>query len=383
MIKIKNKSDCCGCGACVNACPKKCIKMTEDNEGFNYPKADEKNCVNCGLCQNACPVLKRDKDKKLIPECYAAYNKDYNVRLDSSSGGVFSLIAEWFLKNNGVVYGATFDKENCVQHSRIDDSKYLYRLRKSKYVQSDIGDCYKLVKNDLKKLRLVYFTGTPCQVEGLLKYLNKDYDNLYTQDIICHGVPSKKVWQKYLSEKKIDEYNDINFRDKSNGWYDYEVKLTGNNNAISMNHGEDLYMKSFLSECNIRPSCYDCKFKKTHRVSDLTLGDFWGVDKTCPEMYDEKGVSAILVHTQKGKSLLEIIKTQVVIKKVLYSDIVSNNNSYYESAKKNKCRKKFFKNIDNYEMKVLCGKYCESSFKQRLIIKVKKILKKFCFIKLK
>lgn len=230
-------------------------------------------------------------------------------------------------------------------------------------------------------MKLVYFTGTPCQVEGLLKYLKIEYSNLYTQDIICHGVPSKKVWQKYLNEKGINTSAKINFRDKKDGWELYNVKLEMENKIISTKNCDDLFIKSFLSECNIRPSCYSCKFKKVNRLSDITLGDFWGVKDMYSEMYDNKGTSAILIHSDKGKKIFEDIKKNIVYKQVKYEDIILNNNAYYESVKENKNRKKFFENFDNYSMDSLCKKYCSPSIKTRIKNKIKRIAKKILYYK--
>lgn len=378
MIEVENKSLCCGCGACVGACPKKCIKMVEDSEGFLYPVAYKDECINCGLCDKACPIKNsknRDEEK---PRCYASYNKDISIRMDSSSGGLFDLIAKCFLDKEGIVYGAAFNKNNSVEHIRVDNEKDLFKLRKSKYVQSEISSrIYEQVKLDLDNGRLVLFSGTPCQVEGLLMFLKKDYGNLYTQDIICHGVPSKKVWQKYLKEHQVNERVNINFRDKKDGWENYCVNIEGVSCIASRN---DNYMKSFLSECNIRPSCYKCMFKKVHRNSDITLGDFWGIREMCPDMYDEYGVSAILIHSKKGEDLFSNIKENIVFKEVGYEKVVAYNKAYYSSVKENKNRKKFFKNLDKYEMDVLCKKYCKKSLKIRIVDKTKHIIKKVLFI---
>jgi coenzyme F420-reducing hydrogenase beta subunit len=378
MIKIKDKKICCGCSACATACPKKCIRMIEDNDGFLYPKIDDNECINCNLCEKACPIINSEDSIQIKPLCYAMYNKDNDIRIDSSSGGIFNMIAKYILKNKGIVYGASFNKENNVEHIRVDDEKELPKLRKSKYVQSEINNCYENVKKDLEDCKMVYFTGTPCQVEGLLKYLRKDYTNLYTQDIICHGVPSKKVWQKYLKEKNVTEFDDINFRNKQNGWDDFSLKLREN---CSASHRKDLFMRTFLSNCNIRPSCFHCKFKKINRLADITLGDFWGIKQECPEMYDQNGVSAVLIHSKKGEELFNKIKDDAFYKMVEYENVISNNSAYYSSVKANKNREKFFRDLDKYYMETLCEKYCRTSFRNRVIGKIKRKIKKFLFMK--
>lgn len=379
MIEVGNKSLCSGCGACAGACPKKCIKMVEDNEGFLYPVIEKENCINCGLCEKVCPIKNNKSDDGEKPKCFAAYNRDDSIRMDSSSGGLFDLMGKFFLNKDGIVYGAAFSKNNNVEHIRVDNEKDFLKLRKSKYVQSEISfRIYEQVKLDLENGRLVLFSGTPCQVEGLLMFLKKDYKNLYTQDIICHGVPSKRVWQKYLNERKVNEGANISFRDKRNGWENYCVNIEG---VCCVASREDSYMKSFLSECNIRPACYNCKFKKIHRCSDITLGDFWGIKETYPDMYNETGVSVVVVHSLKGERLFEKMKGSIVFKEVEYEKAIAYNPAYHSSVKENKNRNKFFKNLDKYDMNVLCKKYCKGSLKARIINKVKRIVKKILSIK--
>lgn len=221
MINIKDKTQCCGCHACYNVCPKNVIEMIEDDKGFKYPKINEDDCISCNLCEKVCPVLKKVEVKN-NPASYACYNKNEEVRKNSSSGGIFTLLAECILEKNGVIYGASFNNEWLVEHIRIDNKDDLYKLRTSKYLQSNINDTYKRAKRDLDDNKLVLFTGTPCQVNGFISYLRgKTYNNLYTQDIICHGVPSPKVWKKYLEyREKLDGNRpmQINFRQKDEGW---------------------------------------------------------------------------------------------------------------------------------------------------------------------
>ena len=297
---------CSGCHACVNICPKQCITMASDEEGFLYPVADKEKCVECGLCEKVCYAINPCKNENL-PEVYACYNKDDAVRASSSSGGMFTLFAEHILNLNGVIFGAAFDENLIVRHICVDNKEDVHKLRTSKYVQSIVGDSYKKAKELLENGRVVLFTGTPCQINGLMSYLGKKYDNLYTQDIICHGVPSSKVWKKYLeyTEKlhgsKVDSTINPSFRAKTFGWLNFSVKINFENKTV---HAEtlkkDLFMRSYLSNALLRPSCYKCSSKGLQRISDVTLADFWGVNRVLPEMFDDKGTSLIFLNTEKS-----------------------------------------------------------------------------------
>jgi ferredoxin len=336
MIKISNKRNCCGCEACVQACPKKCIDFIPDSQGFLYPKVNESLCVNCGLCNKVCPVL--NVKEHTIPSStpvYAAYNKNSNQRSSSSSGGIFSILASDVIKKNGVVFGALFDKDWKVVHGYAENNVQIEPLKRSKYVQSRIGNSYKEVKAFLRQGREVMFVGTPCQVAGLKQYLQKNYDNLITVDVICHGVPSPMIWTKYLQEKKSEiaslnngcsdndiEFTSISFRDKVESWrrfhlsFTYKVKKDGID-AIAADSiigtqskyiWEDDYMLSFLKDYANRPSCFDCKFRNGKCRSDITLADFWNV-KEClddEEMTGEHGTSLVLVNTSKGEKYFQI-----------------------------------------------------------------------------
>ena len=219
MINIENKKECVGCAACENVCPRNAINMVEDEEGFVYPKINNKFCISCGLCENVCPMLNEKKESEILPKAYAAYNINEEIRIKSSSGGIFTEIAKSIIEKNGIIFSAIFDKEFNVLHEEITNEKDLEKARGSKYIQSLIGDCYKKAKQYLENGKYVLFTGTPCQIEGLYSFLKKDYENLYTQDLICHGVPSKILWKKYLEYRNDvdrDSLEKITFRDKRN-----------------------------------------------------------------------------------------------------------------------------------------------------------------------
>lgn len=363
MIKITNKSECSGCSACKNICPRNCITMVEDDKGFKYPKVNNSFCIKCGLCKKVCPIINKTKEDKSLPLAYAAINKNQEIRNESSSGGVFSTIAEYIINNNGVVFGATFNKEFLVEHIKVEDIISLSKLRGSKYIQSEIKRAYKEVQKILNENRLVLFTGTPCQIEGLKSYLQKDYDNLYTQDLICHGVPSKKVWKKYLEDIKKQEkcnFDSISFRNKANkGWSNYQLLFVHDNIKKYIDHEKDIFMNIFLSDIALRDSCYDCKFKKKHRYSDITLADFWGINNVIPEMNDEKGTSLVIVNSKKGEYLLERIRDNMVLKQVDFEVSIENNRSMVKSPSKHKYREEFFEDLEKLELQELVFKYIE------------------------
>lgn len=383
MIKIEDKTKCCGCHACYNICPKKAIEMIEDVKGFKYPNINEDVCVNCNLCEKVCPVLKKIEVNN-NPVSYACYNKNEEVRKNSSSGGIFTLLAEKILEKNGVVYGASFNDAWLVEHIRIDNKDELYKLQTSKYLQSNINDTYKKAKSDLDDNKLVLFTGTPCQVNGFISYLRgKTYDNLYAQDIICHGVPSPKVWEKYLKYREELDGNRpvrINFRQKSEGWNLFALLLQYNNNAYETSYRDDLFMQAFLRNACLRDSCYSCSFKSKNRQTDITLADFWGVEDIVPEFNDNKGTSLLIVNTKKGEKLFENIKDKMIFQETDFESSIKPNPSMYESVNKPKNSDEFFENLDNYTFDELVDKYTikpkKSSVFRRGINKIKIIIKK-------
>lgn len=380
MIEIKNKKDCCGCYACYNICPKECITMESDNEGFWYPKIDKDKCINCNLCEKVCPIInpvKRVDSKKIA---YASMNKDEQVRIKSSSGGIFSILAEYIIKNNGVVYGAGFDEDFNIKHKRILYSTDLDLLRGSKYVQSSIGDIYKQVKNDLENNNPVLFTGTPCQVEGLRSYLRKEYVNLITMDFICHGVPSPLVWEKYLKKMKKSKQENIKniyFRNKDIGWKLFSLKIIFDKRIYSNDLNNDLFMKGFLQDVYLRPSCYNCKFKKINRISDITVADFWGIGNILPKMDDDKGTSLIVIHSEKGKQLFDKLSEKMILNEVNLNEAIKYNSSMIKSVKYNEKRNTFFAELNTGEELIdLIKKYTKVSFEGRLKNKLKSIIKK-------
>lgn len=377
--QIKSKSNCSGCYACANICPVNCISMEKDEEGFWYPKVDYSKCIRCKQCINVCPII----NKKIIfnkPKAYACFNKNEKERLESSSGGIFSLVAEETIKNKGIVFGAGFDKDFNVVHSYIENKKDLYKFRGSKYVQSKVGDTFKDAKKFLDSGKRVLFTGTPCQIEGLKFYLKKDYDNLICMDNVCHGVPSPKVWKKYVDyrENKVNsKVKRVNFRNKEEGWKEFSLNFKFSNELnYNSKHSDDLFMKAFLSDICLRPSCYDCSFKGINRISDITLADFWGIQNVLPNMDDDKGTSLIFVNTDKGNKIFNKIKKNIEYSEVDINEAIKYNSAAIKSVEKNPNREKFFNDLDNLEFDKLIKKYCKPKFSVRLKRKVVFILKK-------
>ena len=381
MVCVEDKKNCSGCHACFNICPKEAIEMIEDDKGFKYPVVNKEKCINCGLCEKVCPITNK-KNKESSPDFFACYNKDENIRMKSSSGGIFSLIAEEIISRNGVVCGAAFDKDFKLSHQFAENMEQLEMLRTSKYFQSSIGDSYKKVKEHLLNGRYVLFTGTPCQIEGLLSYLGKDYEKLYTQDIVCHGVPSPKVWEKYKQYRKnIDkkEPQHINFRDKKQeGWHLFSLSFNYGDTEYAKNQKVDYYMRVFLKDVCLRDSCYDCSFRKQNRLSDITLADLWRAERIVPELDDDKGTSLVLVNSNKGTELFNLIKEKTEYKELSIEDALISNPAIIKSPKYNKYRENFFDSINKGEcdFEKLANKYAKKpSLYRRIKGKIKRIIK--------
>jgi len=335
--------------------------MQDDAEGFWYPKADYSSCISCGKCVKVCPTINKIEPGK-EPTGYACYNKDEAIRLASSSGGVFSLLSRNILEKGGIVFGVGFDEDFNVVHSFVEAEAELANFRGSKYVQSRIGDSYKQVKKFLKEDKSVLFTGTPCQIAGLKSFLGKDFDNLICVDNVCHGVPSPKVWQKYLEVIQLKMSSKLlaySFRDKSIGWKEYTAKANfENNKEIVLKRHRDLFSRVFIRDIALRPSCHACAFKGKQRHGDLTLADFWGGDKMHPDMDDNKGLSLVLLNSEKGQKIFEEITRQLAFEKTDVEKALNYNLSALKSTKENPSREPFFFDLDNLDFARLIKKYC-------------------------
>lgn len=376
MIQIKHKKDCCGCNACVQRCPKQCITMQADGEGFLYPIVDTALCIDCGMCEKVCPVINQSEPRK-PQKAYAAYNKNEEVRLQSSSGGIFTLLAEETIKKGGVVFGVKFNEDWMPEFDYTETIEGITPFRGSKYVQAIVGNAYKEAENFLKQGREVLFSGTPCQIAGLKKYLRREYENLLAVDIICHGVPSPKVWNMYLKETSSRLLNTIpggkntvgsanggepkscieaiSFRSKITGWkkYSFLLKLNfptfdGKNTVVFTEpFGENNFMRAFLSDTILRPSCYACPAKQGKSHSDITIADFWGIDTIDPAFDDDKGCCLVLLNTEKGSTVYNLF--HLTSKEKTFEEGIKHNSAYYRSCKPHPNRKRFFKGLDKTE----------------------------------
>lgn len=349
-IQIDRKEDCCGCKSCEQICPKHCIKMQEDFEGFWYPNVDESMCIGCGLCIKHCP-LKNEKpinEKLPIPKVFAANIKDISVLKNSSSGGAFSAFALDVLKNNGIVFGCAFDAHFSAKHIPIFAEEDLCKLQGSKYVASDLNTSYKLAKDYLQEDRLVLFSGSGCHIAGLKAYLGKEYEKLITLEILCHGTPSQKLFKKhldYLGEKYREKIESYSFRDKSSGW-GLNCKQTTKTQTILCSADKDPYYASFLRGKTYRPSCYECCYAKQNRIADITIGDFWGVELFHPEFYDKKGVSCVILNTPKGLGIWKEISEYVNAVESSLEKVSLKNHNLNAPTYKPKCRDFIYQGID-------------------------------------
>lgn len=310
MIEILDKAKCSGCGACAVSCPKQCIQMQTDSEGFQYPVVNKEQCVQCKICDTVCPMQFKSK-RNAVKHTVVAQHKVPEQRYNSASGGAFLGLAEAIIALDGVVYGVVFDQQFRVIHKRATSIEEIFAMQGSKYIQSDMKNVYATLRSDLESGRQVLFSGTPCQVEGIMRWLKKDYVNLYTIDFVCHGVSSPKVWDKYRScmeENNGSQIKNYSFRSKEKGYHTFGTKICFENGIEIYTNDEseknDFMHLAYFSEISSRPSCYNCAFKTIERTSDMTLFDCWSLSEVAPEMEDDMGTTTILVHTEKGNALL-------------------------------------------------------------------------------
>ncbi len=380
MINIKDKSGCTGCAACAASCPVRCIRMIKDEEGFLYPHVDEQVCVQCGRCKKVCPLITKDPSNDYAQaKAYAAYSKDAAIRESSSSGGVFSELATQVIQQGGVVIGAAFNKDFSVSHMCAQTPEDVLALRGSKYVQSEIGNAYVTAKEHLNRGQMVLFTGTPCQIAGLYRFLGGDHEHLITQDIVCHGVPSPSLWQSYLSRRKEENGSDriarVQFRDKATGWRQYSLSITFENETrYSSPAAQDRMMKAFLKNLCLRPSCYECAFKQLIKCSDITLADFWGAEHIVPDMDDNKGISLVMLNSPKGEAFFMNLRPRVVMREVERTDAVRYNLSAVRAASLPKERDAFMKLALRKGFQAVANKYLKTSFFKKMRNKIKCLL---------
>lgn len=383
MINIQNKINCCGCNACGDICPKDAITFITDNEGFWYPKVNLEKCIDCGLCEKTCPIINIANLKKNdLPQsiCYAAEHKNLEVVFDSTSGGLFSALADIMYRNKGYVGGAIFNEDFSVRHYISANKKDLPKLRSSKYLQSDLSGFYRQVRDLLKEGEKVLVCGSPCQMAALRAFLRKDYENLIIADYICRGINSPKVWRKYLdSFEERYGYKVVYCKAKSKeyGWRNLTQKvILENGKSYYETKDQSNFTKGYLrTGVYCRPSCYDCKFKGYPRISDITLADFWGIEKIDKTLEKNLGTSLVMINSQKGKAYFEQIKPRINYVSVPFTSIEAGNRSLNKSVDPPKVsRKEFFEDLEQMSFLEIANKYIKNdsySLKQR----IKKTLK--------
>lgn len=376
---IQKFDGCTGCRACEHVCPTKCIQFELDRDGFIYPKVNMNKCIGCLLCENVCHVsVKKEKlnYENKNTTAYYGWHSNEEIRKISSSGGAFTAIVEKFLDEGDIVFGSSYNDDfYFVSHIECNKESYA-KLRKSKYVFSDLLNCYTKAKKYLEMGKKVLFTGTPCQIGGLKKYLNYDYENLLTVDFICHGTPSTQLYQQHLNYitsgikvKKVD------FRSKAYGWMTYCLKIDLEEGNYLKKLDEDYYMYHFLNNYTLRKCCYSCNYSDKKHVSDITIADFWGISKYKPELIDEKGISLIIFNNNKGRELLNLIKEVMKIwpiEEKYYKYVYKTHDNYNQAN-----RDKFLNRIN----KVGYNK-AANSFKYIMVLKnIKKQLRCLLFNK--
>lgn len=403
MIEIKNKQDCCGCTACASACPKQCIRMVQDNEGFMYPLIDTTECIDCHLCEKKCPVLGREKvvaspdidkaeiNRKAIeaadylPGSYVCFLKDDKVREQSTSGGFFTALAQYVLRQGGIVCGAVLDDNQNVIHTFAENEAELAKMRRSKYVQSNQIGVYNCVNEKLRQGRMVLYTGTPCQVAGLKSYLGREYENLITVDVFCHGVGSPFYWEKYLqyvSRKINSKVKEVRFREKTYGYNSACMAVYFENGKCShKGHDDDLYWTAFSKNYIYRPSCYACAFKTVNHVADFSIGDFWNTGRLSEQFRAANGCSLVLCHSEKANQIQKEINLSLEIIPVELEEAL-NINGGHQASMLITCpevplsRIDWFADMDKYTPDELVKKYLPIGIKRKVKCFLKPILYK-------
>ena len=347
---------------------KEAIEMVPDEEGFLYPKVNKEKCIKCGKCKKVCPVLNNKNRDKFKQKGYIFQYKDKEIRKQSTSGGAFTAIADYVIERNGVVFGAAFDKNFNVVHQSAKNKEDLEKFRNSKYVQSDLKNTFKEVKELLENNILVCYSGTACQIEGLISYLGKKYDNLITVDVICRAVPSPMLWKKYLEYRiKNNNPKKIYFREKFYG-YKYSNLTMRDNSKVFYHNGVDTdpYLRAFFSNIAVRPSCYNCKFKEQLHKADFTIWDCFDVDKYDSSFDDDIGTTRVLLNSEKAIKIFDEIKLKHNTKEVEVGFLVSNFHQMFNSVKYNSKRKEFFDDLKTEDFESIISKYFPNSFKCKI-----------------
>lgn len=382
MIQITDKIDCCGCNACGDICGKKAITFETDNEGFWYPKVDMEKCVDCGLCEKVCPILNKANhiERYKEPKVFAAYTKDETIRLDSTSGGIHSMLAQKMYEKNAYIGGAVYNEDHTVSQIVDGNPARLPEIRSSKYLQSNSEGVYRQIRGLLGKGENVFFCGCPCQIHALYNYLGKEYENLVTCDFICRGVNSPKVFLKYIDmlERQFgSKATKIKFKAKKWGWHNFSLRVNfENGKEYCKDRWHDLFFIGYLQVGNFsRPSCYECQFKGFPQKADITLADFWGIEKIDPSMDQDKGTSLVMINSEKGQHLFDSIKDRIHWKEFTILDAKQGNPAMEGSLKSIPInREAFFVDLDKMNFESVAAKYFP---KRNFFTKLKKKMSVF------
>lgn len=368
MLENKKREQCCGCSACYSICPGKAISMMPDKEGFFYPSINKEKCINCGLCEKICPVLTKIAEPKNESVHWALQYTVEEKRVCSTAGGAFSLVADYILENDGVVFGVGYDEKMVVCHKYTESSEGLIKMRGSKYVQSYLGDTFTLVKAYVEKGKPVLFVGTPCQVHGLKNYIG-EHDNLYTIDLLCLGVSSPMLfgkWIEYVQHKFHGIVSDVQFRNKRYGYATTNVRVyLENGKEYDQKYETRNYAKTFFDHYNVRPSCYECNFREIPRVSDFTIGDCTSIGLYSSEMDDDKGTTNVWAHTGKAKTLLRMLqkRTRNVVIKSCCNNVIGGHKRQVPTPQD---RENFFDDAVKLDFEVFINKWEPNNLKGRL-----------------
>lgn len=379
-IEITDKKRCTGCSACANICPKNAIEMIADESGFLYPVVNHDLCVECGMCTKTCPLLDERFEFSSPLLLFAAWNKNQSVRIKSTSGGIFSELAYRIVNEGGCVVGAVYNEDNQIEHCIVYDEAGIERVRQSKYAQSEIGTVYSQIKEELKEKK-VLFCGTPCQVAGLKKFLKSKSDNLITVDFICRGVNSPKALQAWIKEIELEHRSTVQsiwFKYKEDGWHKSPkcTKVTFANGLEAVYKGKDnSFMCGYLGpNLYIRPCCGNCAFKGEKRVSDITLGDFWGIDE---KLDDDQGTSLVMINSEQGQVLFEGVKDKLFWESKNVEDIVAGNVCFNQSVSINKRSESFLRELDSKGFSETVKKYSKKSLTNYLLSGYRRMKKFF------
>lgn len=383
MINIVEKAMCCGCGSCVNICPKQCISMKKDKYGFLYPQVDIDNCIECALCERVCPEINKPEISDDDPiSGYIVRTKDERVLMKSTSGGFFYGLCQYVCSKKGVVYGVLIDDKMNVLHDRAETISDCEKFLGSKYVQSDINTVYKNIKKELDEGRLVCFSGTPCQVQGLYFFLNmKSYDNLILVDIVCHGVVSEDIWHSYLEYEHVKykaSVSEVQFRSKKYGYQNSAMRIRIGAKEIYGTSRTNAYLRCFYSNIALRDSCYKCPAKTLKRVSDFTIFDSWNAHIVLGKKDDDKGYTSVIIQSSKGTEIIEKLSPYLELHEVTLKRIIPRSGGMIlKSSSANLHRNTFLNEVSTNGFESAFNHYLYIKKKDYAIEKIKFIMSNY------